>query len=308
MTLNAKIFSEEEAQRQKGLEETAAYEKKVAEASAAAISQVDAIRQQNDELTNRFALQQSIIDLSTIDQERQTKIFDAIQQQKKALDDLNKKQKEGLPEDERVKREQEINAELERQLGLINKVADAKIANENDFAAGFKQTMKQYEESLKPLEAGKQTAEAVFGNMNRALDNFVQTGKMNFGDLSRSIIQDLIKIELKQSAMALFSAAKNSLFSIFGLSGRAAGGPVSAGTPYIVGEKGPELFMPTSSGTIVANNKLSSGGSSAGASTTIINNISAIDSRSVQQLFAEHRMTLFGNVEQARRELPMRTR
>ena len=31
------------------------------------------------------------------------------------------------------------------------------------------------------------------------------------------------------------------------------GGPVSAGTPYIVGEQGPELFVPNQSGTIVPN-------------------------------------------------------
>lgn len=37
------------------------------------------------------------------------------------------------------------------------------------------------------------------------------------------------------------------------MGGRAAGGPVSAGTPYIVGERGPELFMPGRSGTIIPN-------------------------------------------------------
>ena len=42
--------------------------------------------------------------------------------------------------------------------------------------------------------------------------------------------------------------------------GRAMGGPVNAGTNYIVGERGPELFMPNTSGTIIPNNKLSSGG------------------------------------------------
>lgn len=39
----------------------------------------------------------------------------------------------------------------------------------------------------------------------------------------------------------------------------AAGGPVSSNSPYIVGEVGPELFVPSSSGKIVPNNKLSSG-------------------------------------------------
>jgi hypothetical protein len=41
-----------------------------------------------------------------------------------------------------------------------------------------------------------------------------------------------------------------------GLSHRASGGPVSAFAPYLVGEQGPELFIPGSSGQIVSNDKL----------------------------------------------------
>jgi len=37
---------------------------------------------------------------------------------------------------------------------------------------------------------------------------------------------------------------------------RAAGGPVSGGSPYIVGERGPELFVPGSSGSIVPNGRM----------------------------------------------------
>ena len=40
------------------------------------------------------------------------------------------------------------------------------------------------------------------------------------------------------------------------LQGRAMGGPVSAGSPYLVGEKGPELFIPNSSGNIAPNSSL----------------------------------------------------
>lgn len=38
--------------------------------------------------------------------------------------------------------------------------------------------------------------------------------------------------------------------------GKAAGGPVSAGHSYVVGERGPEVFMPGQSGSIVPNHKL----------------------------------------------------
>ena len=43
-------------------------------------------------------------------------------------------------------------------------------------------------------------------------------------------------------------------------SGRALGGPVMGGTPYLVGESGPELFTPNTTGSITRNNEL--GGSS----------------------------------------------
>ena len=40
------------------------------------------------------------------------------------------------------------------------------------------------------------------------------------------------------------------------LPGRAAGGPVSGGSPYVVGERGPEIFVPSSSGSVAANKSL----------------------------------------------------
>ena len=42
--------------------------------------------------------------------------------------------------------------------------------------------------------------------------------------------------------------------------GRAVGGPVAGGTPYMVGERGPELFVPRNSGSIIPNNKLGGSG------------------------------------------------
>ncbi len=63
--------------------------------------------------------------------------------------------------------------------------------------------------------------------------------------------------------------------STINLGFRAAGGPVDAGRPYLVGEKGPELMVPGSSGSIVNNDQLgqmaaAAGGSSAPIETTII--------------------------------------
>jgi len=46
----------------------------------------------------------------------------------------------------------------------------------------------------------------------------------------------------------------------YGIAQRAAGGPVSAGSPYLVGERGPEMFVPRSSGSIYPNDAMGMGG------------------------------------------------
>jgi len=51
-----------------------------------------------------------------------------------------------------------------------------------------------------------------------------------------------------------------TMFDAFGFTGKAAGGPVSAGRPYLVGERGPELFMPRTSGSIYPNDAIGGGG------------------------------------------------
>ena len=52
-------------------------------------------------------------------------------------------------------------------------------------------------------------------------------------------------------------------------SGRASGGPVSAGSPYIVGEQGPEIFVPNSGGAIIPNGQPMPTGSPSGGYTFI---------------------------------------
>jgi hypothetical protein len=62
---------------------------------------------------------------------------------------------------------------------------------------------------------------------------------------------------LKQSPTEMLKNLFSALFANLGF--KAEGGYVSSNTPYIVGEKGPELFVPNNSGTIVPNNELGAG-------------------------------------------------
>lgn len=53
---------------------------------------------------------------------------------------------------------------------------------------------------------------------------------------------------------------------------KAEGGPVSGGMPYIVGERGPEWFIPNNSGTIIPNGKFGMGGGGGGGVSFTLNN------------------------------------
>lgn len=81
--------------------------------------------------------------------------------------------------------------------------------------------------------------------------------KEAFRDMAQSVIASLIRMQIQQSITAPLAKAMG-----LSVGTRAMGGPVTAGKPYLVGERGPELIVPSSSGTVVPNNRLS-GGSSA---------------------------------------------
>jgi phage-related minor tail protein len=141
------------------------------------------------------------------------------------------------------------------------------------------------------MENGAQMFDSLMGNMTSALDKFVSTGKLSFKDLTRSIIQDMIRIQLRAQMTSLFSRMFGGTGSTYSASGgiaehvfnplaRANGGPVNAGMPYMVGERGPEMIVPRSNGTVIPNNQLSS---SMGSTTNVTNNyINAIDTKSFE--------------------------
>lgn len=86
-------------------------------------------------------------------------------------------------------------------------------------------------------------------------------------------IPGAVAIALGAAAIALGALVK----STSKIQARALGGPVSAGQPYLVGEKGPELFMPNTGGRIVPNNRLGSGGIGAVAGGVNVNLTGSFD-------------------------------
>ena len=147
---------------------------------------------------------------------------------------------------------------LEESLSSI-RLFNAKQLSElqGTFIYGWDKAFEAYAESA--ADAGKQAAnsfENFTSGMEDALVNFVMTGKLSFKDLARSIIADLARIAARQAIVAAVSGPLGMLFG----GGRSAGGSVAGGTSYIVGERGPELFVPQSAGKIISNSALKGSG------------------------------------------------
>ncbi|WP_017672459.1 hypothetical protein [Blastomonas sp. AAP53] len=98
--------------------------------------------------------------------------------------------------------------------------------------------------------------------LERGLLTALRRGSLGFDDLKRialavmeeiaaaAISKGLAAIGLGGSGSGGIPPAVSLLSGLLGLPGRATGGPVSTGRPYLVGERGPELFVPNGFGRI----------------------------------------------------------
>jgi TP901 family phage tail tape measure protein len=138
--------------------------------------------------------------------------------------------------------------------------------------------------SFKGIISGSMTAK-------EALAGFFQSVADQFLEMAAQIIAEWIKLTILNSILSLFPGGGGgglgssqfkpgsgpqlvpSLPGAQDYSGafkkRAKGGPVSSGQMYMVGERGPELFVPGRSGTIVPNDKMG------GGSTNVVVNVDA---------------------------------
>lgn len=209
-------------------------------------------------------------------------------------------------------------AALEREYALEQRAIDlakrrnelTKQTREGTMSEGFFKAMQDAaRNATTEFERGQQAFQSVMGNMESAIDKFVQTGKFAFKDFAASVIRDLIAIQMKAQAIALINMGLKAMGFSVQLPGKAAGGPVSGGSPYIVGERGPELFVPSGSGAIVPNHRLadSMGG---GQSQVVYNgpyiaNMSAIDTQSAMQFLAKNKQGVWAANQSAQRSMPV---
>lgn len=125
------------------------------------------------------------------------------------------------------------------------------------------------------LQQLNQASQVVGSALSTAFADAIVDGK-SLNEVLNGLIKTLEKAAINALIMQAFAPGVGGglapVLSFLGIGKRMAGGPVSPGTPYLVGEAGPELMVPSASGMVVPNAVL---GRSGGDATNIVYNIDA---------------------------------
>jgi len=174
-------------------------------------------------------------------------------------------------------KEQALSDSFQEQLKIISKYLehkDAKLKISETEAIRLTQlTIERYKEGLMALrdntdEFAQMVANSISENLfipfNEGVEGMIDSFKRGLQQMLQEALRSKIFDLLKGGKEGGFLSKIGGLFEKDKAEGRATGGPVSRGRPYVVGERGPELFIPSQSGAIAA--------SGAGGTVVIENN------------------------------------
>jgi hypothetical protein len=140
---------------------------------------------------------------------------------------------------------------------------------------GLTQQIEQMNELNRISEVQKQIGESIKSSMEDAFMGIVDgttSAKDAFRSMAAEIIKELYRVLVVQRLVGQIGSATSAGTGLLGGIGRlfgmrAMGGPVTGGQPYMVGERGPEIIVPSRNGSVVPNNQLGGGG------VTVVQNI-----------------------------------
>ena len=171
-----------------------------------------------------------------------------------------------------------LPAEFDLSTVKAKELVDALSANVENLM--FLEEFKAPEEELRKLEKAQRIIIDVSKEMKLGFEDAfkgIVKGTMTVSDAFRSMLNRISDYFLDLAAQILALGLQKSFLGLFqnlfniqmpSISGMADGGRVTGGRPYIVGERGPELFTPGVGGSITPNESL-------GGSTNIVVNVDA---------------------------------
>ena len=217
---------------------------------------------------------------------------EAIEAAKKKLRDFTQGEIDSINKDARAK-------EIDDQKEASRK----RIANFKDLKVKLADTEKLTQEELGQVvrdQAGKTLD--VLATQNKKFFQIQKAAKIaaavqdTAAGIMRGFAQGGILGFVYAGLIAAAGAAQIAAIRAQSYPGREMGGPVDANRPYIVGEGGPELFVPGRSGTVVPN------GAAIGGQVTVNFNIQAIDTSDFDDLLVTRQDMIVSLINKAMRE------
>jgi lambda family phage tail tape measure protein len=281
--------------------------------------------------SRRYFLSQNAYNLQNLELQNINRLIEAekkyTDQQKEAYYEMQRQGGGQLARERYEERIKSITEVRDIELEAIKQVNDARTRNaeadvmrQKSFTEGWEYAARRFREDAEnAFNRGEAAFGAVMSNMNAAIGNFVETGKFAFEDFAVAVIKDLIRMEMQAQATMLFRMILGS-FGGMSLSSTnvdagitanvgmaAAGGTIDG--PTIVGENGPELFVPSQRGTVIPNTIAPSmagmGQPQVVYNGPYIENMSAIDTQSASQFLSKNKMSVWAANKSADRSVPV---
>jgi len=255
-----------------------------------------------DEIKRQIHFEEMRGQFTEVSEDKIRELSDAQWYAKHATDAFTK----SLAEKQKLEDEELKNAEL--GLALFENKTQATLLLEEQteqLSAALREGSITWEEYLATLERLKEippvlsplmeTLQSSVENMavgfSNSMADMLLAGKTN-SDALKQVFSSFVKTMLSKAIELLFiNAIMNSIFgNVSGyvplpqikLNGKASGGTVQSNQPYLVGERGAELFVPSSAGTIMNNSNTKSMGGGKGTVINQVINVSAGVSQTVR--------------------------
>ena len=183
----------------------------------------------------------------------------------------------------------------QRDLEIITKVRE-ELEKINTLRGGLPAKQQQAVEKAAKLNEGltetEQLATDIAGTLGNGITDalvLAVSGTENLGEAFQALAADILQaigkaliLQAVTAAIGGFGTGGKAGSGLLGLiQGRATGGPVSGGTPYIVGEEGPELFIPGVTGTVTNNDQFEAARSAMGGGNNSSNDAFADNAEAI---------------------------
>ena len=220
------------------------------------------------------------------------KIDDNILASRKSLDELNKAIKKVEENAESItfsfrKTAEIIGKQIQKDLNNVNETISKFILS------GIQSFSRSLAEAVvlgkKLNESFKELAQKILVDILATVIQIIIVRKIEDILIDKGIIKERQKLALmqKQESSLKRQIALKAVTSFFGLPFFASGGSIRKGQPSIVGERGPELFIPNSSGQITQNARGTSG-----SPVNVSFNINTVDASGFEELLIRSRGTI----------------